>query len=351
MVAQPKTGRILADSGQPYIIAEIGANHNGDMELARQLILAAKECGCDAVKFQSWTPASLISEGEYNRNQKYYDSPKKHFGSLREMCEKYYLREEQHYELFEYCKKTGIEFCSSHFSIKEAALLAKLGVRFFKMASMDVNNLSLLRYTAALGKPIVLSTGMATLGEIEAAVKVIEGQNNRDIILLHCISIYPPEYKDVNLRNIPMLEQTFGYPVGFSDHSAGETLAVASVALGCRMIEKHFTLDKEMPGWDHEISADPKEMKRLVDGCRAVSLSLGSYRRIISVSEEQKKLKFRRSLVAIKPLSKGGVIVESDLTSKRPGDGIAPDEIAYVIGRRLKRDIREDEQVKREDLE
>lgn len=341
----------IADSRAPYIIAEVGANHNGDMGLARQMINAAKECGCDAVKFQSWTPDSLIAQEEYVRNQKYYDSPKKHFGSLREMCEKYYLRKEQHYELFEYCGKAGIEFCSSHFSTKEADLLNEIGVRFFKVASMDVNNHSLLKYTASFGRPIVLSTGMATIGEIDAAVKVVESQGNNNLALLHCISIYPPEYKDVNLNNIPMLRRTFGYPAGFSDHSSGDALAVASVALGCRMIEKHFTLDKNLPGWDHEISADPEEMTRLVKGCKAVYMSLGTDRRVVSSAEEQKKLKFRRSLVAVKPLAKGHVLSEGDLVAKRPGDGIPPDELKYVAGRKLRRDIGQDEKLGREDLE
>jgi N-acetylneuraminate synthase len=335
----------------PYIIAEVGSNHNGDMVLARELIDAAKACGCDAVKFQSWSPSSLISAAEFDRNQKYDDSPKKHFGSLREMTEKYYLREDQHAELFEYCRTIGIEFCSSHFSVHEADLLVALGVRFFKLASMDVTNIPLLRATARLGKPMVISTGMANMAEIDAAVRTIEAEGQRDIVLLHCISIYPPKLEDIHLRNIPMLSQAFGYPVGFSDHSIGDAIPIASIALGSRMIEKHFTLDTTMAGWDHEISADPVAMKRLVDGCRGVFQAMGSTRRVVSAAEESKKAKFRRSLVTTHAMNAGAVLAPADLDAKRPGDGIGPEEMDYVLGRRLRRNLANDEQVRWDDLE
>ncbi len=250
----------IKNYGEPYIIAEIGANHNGDIELAKKLIDKAVECGADAVKFQSWTPTSLICKEEYDKNQVYNDSPKKHFGSLKAMVEKYYLREEQHFELKEYCDKIGVDFCSTPFSKEEVDLLMKLNVPFIKVASMDINNLELLRYMAKQNKPIILSTGMSTLGEIEKAVEVIEEEGNNQIILLHCISIYPPAYEDINLNNILMLEKAFNYPVGFSDHTIGTSIPLAAVALGSCIIEKHFTLDKDMPGWDHEISADPEEL-------------------------------------------------------------------------------------------
>jgi sialic acid synthase SpsE len=343
--------RCASGTEPPYVIAEIGSNHNGDMDLARQLIDAAHACGCDAVKFQSWTPGSLIATEEFDRNQKYDDSPKKHFGSLREMTEKYYLREDQHYELHEYCRHIGIEFCSSHFSRHEADLLVDVGVRFFKLASMDITNERLLRYTAQLGKPVVLSTGMASLAEIEAAIRVVEAEGQREIVLLHCISIYPPRTEDIHLRNIPMLRDTFGYPVGLSDHSIGEVIPIASVALGSRMIEKHFTLDKAMPGWDHEISSDPAEMKRLVDGCRMTFTALGGSRRTVSAQEEAKKAKFRRSLVASRALTAGHVVAEDDLDAKRPGDGIPPNDIHRVVGRRLRRALAGDEKIDWSDLE
>jgi N-acetylneuraminate synthase len=336
--------------GVPYIIAEIGANHNGDMDLARKLINSAKSCGCDAVKFQSWTPDSLVSQEEYERNQQYNDSPKKHFGSLKEMVEKYYLRPDQHIELKEYCDNAELTFFSTPFSIEEVDFLEEVEVPFYKIASMDINNLLLLQHIAKKYKPIILSTGMTTLAEIENAVRVIENVGNREIILLHCISIYPPAYEDTNLKNIPMLRKAFGYPVGFSDHSLGTTMALASVALGSCLIEKHFTLDKQMSGWDHEVSADPPEMKYIVEESKKIVKALGSYRRVVSQAEQEKKLKFRRSVVARTDLRKGHVLVFEDLKFKRPGTGIQPDEIKYIIGRTVNRDISFDEVLNWEDL-
>lgn len=350
MEVQLKSGIIAADYKQPYIIAEIGANHNGDMDLAKKLIDSAKLCGCDAVKFQSWTPNSLICKDEYNRNQEYNDSPKKHFGSLKEMVEKYYLRPEQHIDLKKYCDGIGITFISTPFSIKEADFLEKLKVPFYKVASMDINNLLLLEHVAKKNKPIVLSTGMATLAEIENAVKTIESKGNYQIILLHCIAIYPPIYEDINLNNIPMLRQTFGYPVGFSDHSIGISIPLASVALGSCVIEKHFTLDKDMPGWDHAVSANPDEMKVIVEESRNIVKALGSFRRTVSQTEEEKKLKFRRSIVASANLHKGHKLTYKDIGVKRPGIGIPPDGLDYVIGRKLNKNKKSDELITWDDL-
>ena len=242
---------------RPYIIAEIGSNHNGDIELAKTIIDSAAKCGADAAKFQSWTPSSLIAKEEYDANQSYDDSPQKHFGSLKEMCEKYYLRDEQHKVLSEYCTTQSITFCSSPFSEPEVDLLVELNVPFLKIASMDVNNFRLLRHAASTKLPIILSTGMASVAEIDEALKVIANENNDQVILLHCISIYPPRDEDIHLNNLAMLRQCFGLPVGLSDHSIGASIPLASAALGACLIEKHFTIDKDLEGWDHEISADP----------------------------------------------------------------------------------------------
>jgi len=327
---------------EPYIIAEIGANHNGDMELAKQMIDSAVECGCDAVKFQSWTPQSLIAKEEYDRNQSYDDSPKKHFGSLKEMVEKYYLRDDQHEELKQYCLQKGVDFCSSPFSKQEVDLLVQLDVPFLKIASMDINNIPFLKYAAKTMKPIVVSTGMSTLAEIETAVQTIKNEGNNNIVLLHCISIYPPKDKDIHLRNITMLQQAFDLPIGFSDHSFGASIPLASVALGACVIEKHFTLDKDLPGWDHEISANPVEMKTICEDSKKIAAALGKVFRTVSDEEEQKKSKFRRSIVSSKKLKKGDIITETDLAYKRPGTGIPPNEYSYLIGRKLNTNLEED---------
>ena len=341
----------IVKAKHPYIIAELGANHNGDMTIAKQLIDAAKKCGCDAAKFQSWTAESLIAREEYDRNTKYNDSAKKHFGSLREMVEKYALQEEQHFELAAYCKEIGIDFASSPFSNKEVDLLIKLDVPYIKVASMDVNNLSLLRYIAKIQKPIIISTGMASMAEIENAIKTIESEKNFQIVLLHCISIYPPLYQDINLNNIVTLKQTFGYPVGFSDHTIGTSIPLASVVLGSCIIEKHFTLDKDMPGWDHEISANPKEMEEITREAKNIADALGSFQRIVSEAEEQKKIKFRRSIISNRDLKKGEVLMLEDFCYKRPGSGIAPDKYEFVVGRKLNKDVAKDEILRWEDLE
>lgn len=336
----------IRNFGKPYVIAEIGANHNGDMDLAKKMIDSAVDCGADAVKFQSWTPTSLIAKEEYDRNQKYDDSPKKHFGSLKEMVEKYYLREEQHFELKEYCDTKKVDFCSTPFSEYEADLLEKCQVPFTKVASMDINNFKLLNYLAEKGKPMILSTGMATLFEVDRAVELLTKKGCKEIALLHCISIYPPAYEDINLNNISMMQQAFGLPIGFSDHTIGFSIPLASVALGACIIEKHFTTDKDLPGWDHEISADPSELKIICSESANIARSMGSFTKIVSAAEEAKKSKFRRSVVTAKDLKAGHVLTEADLTNKRPGTGISPDMMEHLIGRTLTVDVQEDRLMK-----
>lgn len=335
-------GHLIKNFGEPYVIAEIGANHNGDMDLARKMIQSAKDCGAHAAKFQSWTPKSLIAKEEYERNQSYDDSPKKHFGSLEEMVTKYYLREEQHFELKEFCKEIGITFCSSPFSREEVDLLNKLDVPFFKVASMDINNIQLLEHLAVQGKPVVISTGMANLSEIDSAVNLLHKNGCNQISLLHCISIYPPKYKDIHLNNITMLQQAFGLPVGFSDHTIGTAIPLASIALGACIIEKHFTTDKSLPGWDHEISADPAEMQIICEEGKNIYRSMGNFHRTVSKAEEEKKAKFRRSLVTTQALSKGHILSKNDLVSKRPGTGIEPSWIDQMEGRAINKDLAED---------
>ncbi|GGE10764.1 N-acetylneuraminate synthase family protein [Psychroflexus salis] len=340
----------VANYQTPYVIAEIGANHNGDMELAKKMILSAKEAGADCVKFQSWTPTSLVSKEEYERNQTYNDSKKKHFGSLKEMVEKYALTEAQHRELKDFCDSHNIAFASSPFSKEEADLLNRLNVDFFKIASMDINYIDFIKHVASFKKPIILSTGMATLAEIEKAIEACRSVGNEQIILLHCISIYPPEYKDIHLNNISMLQQAFNLPVGFSDHTIGTSIPLASVALGSCLIEKHFTLDKDLPGWDHEISANPEELKIICTESKNIVSSLGSFTRSVSEAEENKKERFRRSIVIKSNLPKGHVLTREDLTAKRPGTQIPPNEIQYVVGRILKTNMEEDSLLKWENL-
>ena len=334
----------------PYIIAEVGSNHNGNMDLCRRLIDAAAAAGAHAVKFQSWSDSSLIAEEEYAQNTEYSDK-KKHFGTLREMVTAYQLTVDQHKEAHAHCQARGIAFCSTPFSSSEIDLLDSLDVPFFKIASMDIVNLPLLRYAARKQRPLIISTGMATMAEIEQAVDAVRAEENEQFVLLHCISIYPPEYETIHLRNMDTLRDAFDVPVGFSDHSLGTSIPLAAIALGASVIEKHFTLDQNMEGWDHGISANPEQMRTIVEEGRNVFSALGSRRRVVIPAEIEKRKKFRRSLVARRQLERGHILTEADLDAKRPGTGIAPQEISYVIGRRLASDVITDQVLRWEHLQ
>jgi len=331
----------------PYIIAEIGANHNGDVKLAKKMIDKAKDCGCDAVKFQSWSKASLFTKNFYKEQNQFKDN---NFGTLEEMVEKFSLSKKEHIVLKEYCDNKKITFCSTPTTPEEVNMLDELKVPFFKVASMDLNNLSFLKYIAEKGKTIILSTGMGSLAEIETALNAIYETGNKEVILLHCVAIYPPKDEIINLRNVEMLRKTFNIPVGFSDHTIGTSIPLAAITLGAKVVEKHFTLDKTMPGWDHAVSANPDEMKVIVEEGKRIVTALGEYRRVVSAKELKQRKSFRRSVVTKQNLRKGEVVKESELNFKRPGTGIRPDEIKYILGRKINKDINEDELIKWEDL-
>lgn len=346
-----KLGDIPVGADQPpYVIAEVGSNHNGDMDLCRRLIDAAAAAGAHAVKFQSWSESSLIAKEEYDRNPSYSDK-KKHFGSLRDMVKAYQFTPEMHREADAYCRTRGIAFCSSVFAPDEADLLESLKVPFYKIASMDAVNLPLLDYVARKGRPVVISTGMCTLAEIERAVETVRRAGNEQAVLLHCVSIYPPDYEMIHLRNIKMLNKAFDVPVGFSDHTLGTAISLAAIAVGAAVIEKHFTLDKGMEGWDHAVSANPEDMRVITTEGKNIFTALGVSHRIVTDAEMVKRRSFRRSLVARHALPKGHVITQADLDAKRPGTGIGPDEMAYVMGRTLNRNVEADELIRWKDVQ
>jgi N-acetylneuraminate synthase len=337
-------GRRIGAGHPPFIVAEVGSNHNGDMTLCRRIIDAAKDAGADAAKFQSWSKASLIGRAEYERNTKYAKLDPSAL-TLEQAVEKYQLTPEQHRDVAAYCRRRSITFLSSCFSAQEVDLLESLGAPAYKIASMDVNHLPLLEYVARTGKPVILSTGMATLGEIETALDVLRRGRSGPVILLHCVSMYPCPAAEVNLRNIPTLQAAFGVPVGLSDHSLGNAIPLAAVALGACLIEKHFTVDKKLEGWDHAISADPGDLTALVQGSREVFEALGRAERIVSDAELEKRKVFRRRMVARRPLRKGERLRLEDVDFKRPGTGIRPDEFQFVAGRALLRDVAPDDEL------
>jgi len=340
-------GRLVGPNEPPYIVAEIGSNHNGDMELCRKLIDSACKCGADAVKFQSWSKSSLISKAEFARNTK-YGTDREKLPSLEDEVERYQFTRDQHFEIASYCRERSVTFFSSCFSPNEVDLLESLDVPAYKVASMDVNHLPLLEYISGTGKPVILSTGLATLGEIERALGILRAGGA--VALLHCVSIYPSPPDQVNLKNILTLQSAFDVPVGYSDHSLGAAIPLASVSLGACIIEKHFTLDKGLEGWDHAISADPAEMAYLVHESRNVFAALGSSVRTVNESQMEKRKVFRRRLVARRNFQSGEVLSASDFDFKRPGNGIRPDELEYVVGRPIARDVAFEEEVEWSDF-
>lgn len=336
-----RNGRWIGNGNPPYVIAELNSSHNGNVENAMRMIDAAISCGCDCVKFQSWSAESLYSE-EY-----YKDNP-----ISKRIVAKLSLNESQMKMLAGYCKEKGIDFSSTPYSMAEVDFLVnETEAPFIKIASMEINNLPFLRYIAQTGMPMVLSTGMASLEEIRSAVSVIESTGNRKLCILHCVSIYPAAAETINLNNIKMLQQEFPeYPIGYSDHTIGNEVASASVALGAVVIEKHFTLDNKKMGMDNNMATEPHEMTKLVECCQNAYYSLGETRRIVSAEEIEQRKKMRRSLITTRCISKGEVITAADIGAKRPGTGISPMEIDSVIGKKAVIDIPKEHAIRWEHL-
>lgn len=341
----------IKELDRPYIVAEIGANHNGDMTLAKRLIDSAVECGADCVKFQSWTKDSIFSRQVYEDNFFLGDDYRNRSDyTLEEIVDKYHISVEQHKDLKRYCDEKGIEFASTPFSEAEVDLLSdELDVPYIKIASMDVNNIPLIRYIARKRKPVVLSTGLCPLSDVALAVENLNRYGCDDITLLHCVSIYPPADDQVNLNNIDMLKQCFGFRVGYSDHTIGIVAPIMSIAKGVCMIEKHFTLNKDMEGWDHKVSANPQELKCICEAANIGYKMLGSYSKVVCEDEERINA-FQRSIVAARRIKAGETITEDCITYKRPGSGISPKYYEYVIGKTAKRDIEYDQMISMEDF-
>jgi sialic acid synthase SpsE len=326
----------------PYIIAEIGANHNGDMTLAEKLITTAAECGASAVKFQSWD-TTIFSRQVYEQNFFLGDDYRNRADfDLKEIVQEFSIDKEQLKDLSACCKDASIDFSSTPFNVEQLDDLIELGVPYIKIASMDLNNPLLLDAAGRSGLPVVLSTGFGSMAEIDTAVERLERAGVHELAILHCVSLYPPADGEVNLRNIPMLQSCFGYPTGFSDHTVGTAIPLAAIALGACVLEKHFTLDKSMFGWDHKVSADPDEMREICVGAARVHTALGAPRRKVGERELERRDEYRRSIVSIKALSAGHTLSEEDIDFRRPGTGIAPPELERVIGRKVQTDLPED---------
>lgn len=342
--------KIIKNFSSPFFIAEIGINHNGKLSIAKKLIDIAKKIGAHAVKFQSLKKETLMIEKIY-KNKKpdfYFD---KKIKSLEDVMNRISLSEEKQKLLSNYCKKKKIIFSSTPLDLDSVDFLDSLNVPFFKVASMDLNNHVLLKKIAKKNKPIILSTGFSSIKEIKESLKCIKKVNKKiKVSLLHCISSYPPADKEVNLRNIITLRKKFNLPVGFSDHTKGTSACLGAISLGACVIEKHFTLNKEMKGWDHKISADPSDMTSIIKQSKRINVMLGSYNRTISKKENIFKRNMRRSIVVKNFIKKNHLIKETDLDFKRPGIGIAPSDIRLILNKRAKKNLYPDEIIMRKNI-
>jgi len=329
---------------QPFLIAEIGVNHNGDVDLAIKMIDSAKKAGADAVKFQTFTADALVSHGTPKvPYQERSTSPKE---SHYEMLRKLELTRKDHIALKSHCEKAGIIFLSTPYDIDSARFLhEKLDVSMFKTASADIVDLPLHRYISSTGKPSIVSVGMATLGEIEEVVDIYKLNKKSSLTLLHCVSNYPCTDESLNLNVMKTLRSAFDVPVGYSDHSVGYIAAVLSIAFGASVIEKHFTIDKNQPGPDHLASSTPEDFTMLALAVRRAEAMLGCTTKKLQEEEQQMALVSRKSIVLKKDLRVGEIVDETHLTLKRPGTGLLSREMDNLIGRKALRDLSSGEQV------
>lgn len=333
-------GAVVGKEHPCYIIAEIGSNHNRDLDTAKALIDVAKEAGCNAVKFQSYTADGIYSvftprisemEGRSRANE-----------TPHELIRRIEMPVAWHPVLKSYCDQIGITFCSTPFDETMVDVLESVAVPFYKVASYEITHYPMLRKIARLGKPVILSTGNSGLDDIERAVILLEGEGLNEYALLHCVSQYPAKYEDINLKCLLTLETCFNCVVGFSDHTTDNLSSVAAVAMGAAIIEKHITLDKKYPGPDHPFSLTPKELKEFVDAVRETELLLGSSVKRVRESEEENHRIGRRSIIAAEDIKAGDVITLAKIVVKRPALGLHPQFIDVVVGKKAKKDIPKD---------
>ena len=321
------------------IIAEAGVNHNGDLDMARKLIDVATEAGADLVKFQTFSADRLVTDTA--KKADYQSQSSVINESQHDMLLHLELTSEMHQQLIAHCAVQNIGFFSTGFDRESVDLLVSLGQNRFKIPSGEITNLPFLRHIGRFGKPLIMSTGMATLGEIEAAIDVLEqaGTPRANMTVLHCTTEYPTSMADVNLRAMQSIHHAFGVEVGYSDHTLGIEVAVAAVALGASVIEKHFTLDRNLPGPDHKASLEPSELKAMVSAIRNIELALGDGIKRLTASEAKNKPIARKSLVAIQSIKAGELFTEQNITAKRPGSGISPMHWDEVVGKKALRDF------------
>ncbi len=334
--------------GEIIIIAEAGVNHNGSIIIAKKLVDAASSAGADYVKFQTFVPDLIVSEAAQKAEyQKTSDIETQH-----QMLTKLTLNESEYLELIEYCKVKKIGFLSTAFDEVSALNLKKWGMNIYKIPSGEITNKPLIEFISKIASQIILSTGMSTLDDIEKAIEIIKNNSNQvPITILHCTSEYPAPFNEVNLKSMLTIKQKFKLPVGYSDHTIGIEIPIASAAMGASVIEKHFTIDKKMSGPDHKASINPSELKMMVSCIRNIEKALGSKEKEITNSEKKNITVVRRSIHISKLVRKGSIIKKSDLIMLRPGDGISPMDINLVIGSKATRDLIKNNKLEHGDFE
>lgn len=334
-------GKIIDYGKTPFIVAEAGVNHNGRLDVALKLIDEAKKAGATAIKFQTFKAEDVvISQGRLAKYQK--KNLKKNL-SQREMLRQLELKDEFYLPIIRQCKKRNIIFLSApHGGFESVNFLHKLNVGAFKFGSGDLTNFPLLSYTARFNKPIILGTGMTTLGEVRKAINCIKKQGNRMIIALHCTTNYPCPFEEVNLSAMVTMMRKLDAMVGYSDHTLGIEVPVIATTLGAAMIERHFTLNKKMVGPDHRASADPTEFKEMVEAVNMVSIILGSHIKKPTKSEYEMIKTIRKSICSLRPIKKGDIFTKENIGIKRPGTGLKPSNYFRIIGKKAKRNVKGD---------
>lgn len=332
---------MMEKNGGVFIIAEAGVNHNGSLQLAKKMAYEAKEAGVDAVKFQTFKSEKLVSR--YADKADYQKKTTDASENQLAMLKKLELSYDNFKELKEYCDEIGILFLSTPFDLESIDFLDSIGMSLYKIPSGDITNYPYLVKIAGKGKKVILSTGMCYMDEIEAAVKVLNDNGCNDIVILHCNTEYPTPYKDVNLNAMHEIKEKFNVTVGYSDHTEGIEVPIAAVAMGAKVIEKHFTLDRNMEGPDHKASLEPDTLRQMVTSIRNIELALGNGDKEPSESECKNRDIARKSIVAACGIKKGEYFTESNITVKRPGSGISPMRWNEIIGTKAIRDFQEDE--------
>ena len=331
------------------IIAEAGVNHNGDFSLAKKLVDEAYLAGADIVKFQTCKAENVISR--YADKAEYQKVTTGTNDSQLDMVRKLMLSFDEYRQLKEYCDEKGITFLSTAFDLESVDYLHSIGMKLWKIPSGEVTNLPLLIKIAKLHEPIIMSTGMCELSEVEDAIKVLKENGAGEITLLHCTTEYPAPYEDVNLKAMETMRNAFNCSVGYSDHTKGIEVPIAAVALGASVIEKHFTLDRNMEGPDHKASIEPNELKQMISAIRNIEQTIGDGNKVISSSEKKNQDIARKSIIAKANIKKGDVFSEDNITTKRPGSGINPMKWFELIGKTAKHDYQEDYLIELDELD